>query len=214
MADRGYWERPELTPRQRWSNWWWYHWKHVLVGVVIAAVLVTVIRDQAARVEPDCTVALVTRGALTDREAASLQAELERWSPDANGDGRVCVAVNTIQIDYASEDKSPEALKVMEANVDKLNFDFYTRQSGIFLLEDPASFQANHQALSYLDGSVPPEGAADWENMTRPWTDWAGSGAVELENAGQLWFGRRIVTGGKDEAAFAGAEALWNALFP
>ena len=48
--------------------------------------------------------------------------------------------------------------------------------------------------------------------MVRPWTDWAGSGQAGL-SGGPLWFGRRIVTGEKDEAAFAGAAALWETLF-
>ncbi|MER3104450.1 hypothetical protein, partial [Salmonella enterica] len=86
--------------------------------------------------------------------------------PDGNGDGRVRVAVNAIQIDYTSTDLDDAAIQVMKTNVDKLNSDFYTRQSGIFLLDDPENFQQNHQALTYLDGSLPPENAMDWENMT------------------------------------------------
>lgn len=212
MAEQAYWKRRDLSPAQRWKNWWWYHWKHALIAAVALAAACTVVRDQVTRVEPDCTVALVTRRQPSGQELASLQAELERWAPDANGDGQVLVEVSAIQIDYAATDLSPEALKVMEANVDKLNFDFYTRQSGVFLLEDPANFQRSHQALAYLDGSTPPEGAEDWERMTRPWTDWPGSASVELET--RLWFGRRIITGEEDRAAFAGADALWNALFP
>ena len=157
-------------------------------------------------------MALVVRDEPDSRELASLQAALERTAPDSNGDGEVHVDVYSIQIDYTSQDLSPEALRVMEANVDKLNFDFYTRRSGVFLLDDPENFQANHQALAYLDGSTPPEGSADWENMTIPWADWEGAGGVEL-SGGPLWFARRIVTGPKDEAALAGAQALWEAMF-
>ena len=215
MADQGYWENPTLTFRQKRQNWWYYHKTHVLIGAVAAAALFTVIRGYVTKVEPDCTVALVTRYLPTDGEVASLEAQLARYSPDTNGDGKVYVAVNVIQIDYTSTDMSTESLKIMEANIDKLNFDFYTRQSGIFLLEDPSYFQSNHQALAYLDGSIPPEGSTDWENMVRPWEDWPGSALVEREGRlpQALWFGRRIAAGEKDEAAFAGARALWEALF-
>ena len=123
------------------------------------------------------------------------------------------MAINVIRIDYTSTDMSAEAMKIMEANIDKLNFDFYTRQSGILLLDDPENFQRATQALAYLDGSTPPEGASDWENMVRPWMDWAGSSQAGLSGE-LLWFGRRIVVNEKDEAAFAGAQVLWDALFP
>jgi len=103
----------------------------------------------------------------------------------------------------------------MTTNVDKLNSDFYTRQSGIFLLDDPENFQKAHGALAYLDGSAPPEGAEDWEKMTVPWEEWAGSAGVELHNCDgkQLWFARRAAFSEADEAAFAGAGTLWEALW-
>lgn len=55
----------------------------------------------------------------------------------------------------------------------------------------------------------------DWEEMTVPWKDWAGSGEVELDNceSGRLWFARRAAFSPADEAAFGGANALWAALF-
>lgn len=114
---------------------------------------------------------MVTRYAATPGEIASLQAALEAVCPDADGDGEVHVAVNAIQIDYTSTRMDDAAIQSMTANADKLNAGFYTRQSGVFLLDDPENFQASHGALAYLDGSLPPEGAADWENMTVPWGD-------------------------------------------
>ena len=30
--ERGYWEDPNLTPKQRRDNWWRYHWLHVPVS--------------------------------------------------------------------------------------------------------------------------------------------------------------------------------------
>ena len=205
-------EMPDMTPAQRWANWWHYHWRHVLLGGIVLGILSGIALDQARERKPDCCVALVVRDEPGGQELAALQTALECIAPDANGDGEVHVDVYAIRIDYTSTDLSPEALRVMEANVDKLNFDFYTRRSGIFLLDDPENFQRNHQALAYLDGSTPPEGAEDWENMTVPWAEWDGSGEVKI-SGGPLWFGRRIVTGPKDEAALAGAKALWEAMF-
>ena len=151
-------EARELTPVQKRKNWWRYHWKYVLAGLLGAGFLFVVVRDRVTKIEPDCSVALVTRYGVTEGETAPRKAALEAVCPDSNGDGTVCVAVNIIQLDYTSTDMSAEAMKVMEANIDKLNFDFYTRQSGILLLDDPENFQRATGALAYLDGSQPPEG--------------------------------------------------------
>ncbi len=211
--ERGDWKDSDLTPKQRWSNWWYYNWKFVVLGTLLLCFLGKVIFDHVTEVKPDCGVALVTRYVPDPQETAALEEALEAVCPDVNGDGRVDVAINAIQIDYTSTDLSAEALRVMEANIDKLNFDFYTKQSGIFLLEDPDLFVENTRALSYLDGTTPPEDAVDWENMTRPWSDWQGGEGLELSAADELWFGRRVVLNEKDEEAFAGARALWDILF-
>ncbi len=215
MAERGYWEDPNLTPKQRRDNWWRYHWLHVLCVVLAVIALTGVIWERTHKERYDCSVALVTRYAATPSEIASLQAALEEVCPDVDGDGEVHVAINAIQIDYTSTSLDDAAIQVMTTNVDKLNSDFYTRQSGIFLLDDPENFQANHGALTYLDGSLPPEDAMDWENMTIPWSDWSGSESVELVNCqgDHLWFARRIQTSVKDEKAFAGEQLLWDRMF-
>lgn len=215
MKERGYWNDSSLTPRQRRDNWWRYHWLQVLCAVLAVIALSGVLWERARREEYDCSVALVTRYAATPEEIDSLRLALEAVCPDADGDGEVHVAVNAIQIDYTSTRMDDAAIQSMTANVDKLNADFYTRQSGIFLLDDPENFQRNHGALAYLDGSTPPGGAVDWENMTRPFGNWSGGTAVELQNcqADRLWFARRIVTDPRDEAAFAGEQDLWDNMF-
>ena len=208
-------EMPDMTPQQRRANWWHYHWFHVLIAALAAAVVLGIVWEQTGKERYDCSVALVTRYAATPAEIASIQAALEQTCPDYNGDGEVHVAINAIQIDYTSDDMDEAAIQVMTTNVDKLNADFYTRQSGVFLLDDPENFQIAHGALAWLDGSTPPEDALNWEDMTIPWKDWDGSAGVELDNceADRLWFARRAAFDQADETAFAGADALWTALF-
>ena len=210
------WEMPEhMSPQQRRDNWWRYHWLHVLIVVLLVIVAAGVAWERSTKERYDCSVALVTRYAATPAEIASIQEALEAVCPDFDGDGEVHVAVNAIQIDYVTTDMDDATIQVMTTNVDKLNSDFYTRQSGIFLLDDPENFQMAHEALAWLDGSTPPEGTLDWEDMTIPWKDWAGSAQVELDNCDgdRLWFARRAAFDESDEAAFMGANALWEILF-
>ena len=206
---------PDMTPQQRRANWWHYHRFHVLIALLAVIAVLGIVRERTGKERYDCSVALVTRYAATSAEIASIQAALEQVCPDYNGDGEVHVAINAIQIDYTSDDMDEAAIQVMTTNVDKLNADFYTRQSGVFLLDDPENFQTAHGALAWLDGSTPPEDALNWEDMTIPWKDWEGSAGVELDNceADRLWFARRAAFDQADEAAFAGAGALWAALF-
>lgn len=207
-------EMPDMTPQQRRANWWHYHRLHVLIAALAVIAVLGMVWEQVTKERYDCSVALVTRYAATSAEIASIQAALERICPDYNGDGEVHVAINAIQIDYTSTDLDDAAIQVMTTNVDKLNADFYTRQSGIFLLDDPENFQIAHGALARADGSTPTEDALNWEDMTIPWKEWAGSAGVELDNceADRLWFAQRAVFDQADEAAFAGAGALWAAL--
>ena len=205
----------DMTPQQRRDNWWRYHWLYVLIGVLAAITVAGVVWERITKEHYDCSVALVIRYAAAPAEIASIQEALERVCPDHDGDGEVHVAINAIQIDYTSTDLDNAAIQLMTTNVDKLNSDFYTRQSGIFLLDDPENFQIAHGALAWLDGSAPPEGALDWENMTVPWKDWGGSAGVKLVNCDgeRLWFARRAAFDQADKRAFEGAGALWAALF-
>jgi len=208
-------EMPPMTDAQRRSNWWHYHKLHILIAVLAIAAICFTVWERVNRDKPDCSVAMVVRFTPTSDEIAALQGALESVCLDTNGDGEVSVALNVIRIDYLSTDLDDAAVRDMTANVDKLNADFYTRQSGIFLLDDPASFQTAHEALLYLDGSVPPEGAVDWEKMVIPWNQCEAVKDVTFMagDTSQLWFARRIVLTDTDRQAFTGAEALWNVLF-
>ncbi|MDE7245215.1 MAG: hypothetical protein K2O18_14755, partial [Oscillospiraceae bacterium] len=191
------------------------HKRYILIAVLAIAVIVFSVWERGSKDTPDCSVAMVVRFTPTSDEIAALQDALESVCPDVNGDGEVSVALNVIRIDYLSMDLDDAAVMDMTANVDKLNADFYTRQSGIFLLDDPASFQAAHEALSYLDGSTPPEGAREWEKMALPWSQCEAVKDITFMagDTGGLWFARRMILNDEDQQAFTGAEALWTALF-
>lgn len=203
-------EMPDMTPRQRRDNWWRYHWIYVLIAVLAAITLLGIGWERWNRESYDGGAALVARYAVMPEELAALQAALEAVGADADGDGEVHISVRDIQIDYTAADLDDASLRQMTANVDKLHADFYTGASGLFLLDDPENFQKNHEALRYTDGSEPAEGAADWENMVRPWSDSPALAGLRFRNldTDSLWLGRRIGEG------FQGEDALWDALFP
>ena len=200
-------EMPDLTPQQRRDNWWRYHWLYVLAGVLAVLTAAGIAWERFARAEYDCGAALVTRYAVTQEELSALKTALEAASEDSNSDGRVQVSVNDIQIDYTATDLDDASIRQMTTNVDKLHADFYTGQSGVFILDDPENFQRNHAALRYLDGSEPTEDAVDWENMVRHWNDSPVLNGLTFRNldTASLYLGRRIGEVSGDD--------LWNGLF-
>lgn len=210
MAEQGFWKDPNLTSKQRRDNWWRYHWLHVLIAVLAAITVIGIAWERLSREESDGGAAIVARYTITPEEASALQSVLEAAGLDENGDGEVHISVSDIQIDYTSTGLDDAALRQMTANVDKLHADFYTGASGLFILDDPKNFQANHEALRYLNGTEPAEGAVDWENMVRPWSDSPALAGLTFRNldTASLWLGRRI------GESFEGEDALWNALFP
>ena len=200
-------EMPDLTPQQRRDNWWRYHWLYVLAGVLAVLTAAGIAWERFARAEYDCGAALVTRYAVTQKELSALKTALEAAAEDSNSDGRVQVSVNDIQIDYTATDLDDASIRQMTTNVDKLHADFYTGQSGVFILDDPENFQRNHAALRYLDGSEPTEDAVDWENMVRHWNDSPVLNGLTFRNldTASLYLGRRIGEVSGDD--------LWNGLF-
>lgn len=201
-------EMPDMTPAQRRDNWWRYHWLYVLIGVLAVIAAAGIAWEHFTRTEYDCGAALVTRYAVTPEELSALKTALEAAAADSNGDGKIQVAVNDIQIDYTATDLDDASIRQMTTNVDKLHADFYTGQSGVFILDDPENFQRNHAALLYLDGSEPAEDAVDWENMVRSWNDSPALTGLTFRNldTASLYLGRRIGN--------ANGAALWNGLFP
>ena len=200
-------EMPDLTPQQRRDNWWRYHWLYVLADVLAVLTAAGIAWERFARAEYDCGAALVTRYAVTQKELSALKTALEAAAEDSNSDGRVQVSVNDIQIDYTATDLDDASIRQMTTNVDKLHADFYTGQSGVFILDDPENFQRNHAALRYLDGSEPTEDAVDWENMVRHWNDSPVLNGLTFRNldTASLYLGRRIGEVSGDD--------LWNGLF-
>lgn len=201
-------EMPDLTPQQRRDNWWRYHWLYVLAGVLAVLTAAGIAWERFFRAEYDCGAALVTRYAVTQEELSALKTALEAAAEDSNSDGRVQVSVNDIQIDYTATDLDDASIRQMTTNVDKLHADFYTGQSGVFILDDPENFQRNHAALRYLDGSEPTEDAVDWEHMVRHWNDSPVLNGLTFRNldTASLYLGRRIGEVSGDD--------LWNGLFP
>ena len=164
---------PELTPRQKASNWWHYHWLYVAAAIAGALIAGSIIKDTVFRPRPDYQVGVVSRYELPVDTSNALTEALTQFGEDLNGDGRVLVQLNQYTVDFHSEETNADAYSQM-AGVTRLSADL---QSGggtyVFLMEDPAGFEEQTGALQDLDGTGgdPDAPPADWENMVYRWED-------------------------------------------
>lgn len=216
-------DRPlELTPAQKRKNWLYYHKWHIALGGVLAAALVSIGWHALGigEIRPDYQVAYVGSDALPEDTAAALEAGFAALGEDLNGDGRTVVRV----VQYLTANADPELAYSAAA---LLTGDLVDCESYFFLLEDPAGFQRNYQALCRLDGSLPEDGERVPAYLA--WTDCpvlAGmdlgeysdtllgetvSGSSDALVSG-LYLGRRGFWTEKSVPHPEGCETLWNRL--
>ena len=202
---------PELTPAQQRANWWHYHWYYV--ALIAAAVLMVgyFVWSRVTEVQPDYTVAVVSR---TDPDTAflsQLETQLEALAEDVNGDGKVKVTVKGIwlALDYETQDASLR--KLMQSSEDKLNSDFYLCESTLFIVADPAAMEQRYGCFQTLDGKDPEEGdVLSVEDFALPLQDTA---LANLQSeSSTLWYAARRLNEGMNADAAAALSALWEKL--
>lgn len=111
-------QQPEApqTPRGRWDNFWYHHkWKVILGGVflVIGAWLVT---QSVTRTKPDYMICMVSMHSISPYADAHLEELLVPYGEDLNGDGKVVVEIQCLNVAASTEEVSnPEAIASQQA---------------------------------------------------------------------------------------------------
>ena len=121
------------------QNFWFYYKKHLLIALAVLAVALWFTWQDAAIPEPDYHIGLVRTVPLSDAELQALEARIGAAGEDVNGDGTVLVKIHTYYVDLA--DESLNAGVRNEQAVAALDADLVGGTSGIFLLEDAATFR-------------------------------------------------------------------------
>lgn len=218
-------ERPELTPRERRSNWWHYHKWHVALAAVLLLIMLDVGKSVLGlgAVHPDYQVAYVGGAYLPDETAAALEQALAAYGEDINGDGRVAVQLNRYLVDAVGDEGAAYA----SANRVKLMADLERSDSAFFILEEPETFQFQYQILRKLDGTLPTGYERDVSDCYLPWSECPVLASLDLgkytatvlgesvtgssgEWLSEMFFARR---GYWAEQKYAAAyDAMWNIL--
>ena len=185
----------ELTPEEKRKNWWYYHKWHVVGGIVLALLAANLIWDVMGRGEPkpDYQVGYVGSFSLPDDTAAAIESSLAAYGVDVNGDGQVLVRVRQYVSDPNGDPRAVSAITV------QLIGDVSGQESFLFLLEDPESFQEYYHALSYRDGSLPPEEDNSVDNVALRWEDCPVLAGLDLGDYTHEIFGVGTMTGSSQE---------------
>ncbi len=203
----------EYTSREKAVNWWDYH-RWLVYGLIAVLILaIWMVHDLFFRAEPDVYVSYVGAEALPEDTAADLKLLLTSLAEDVDGDGKVLVQVDQYAVRFGDDSQSDYAAYVSMA---QLLSAIAGERSAIFLLEDPAGFQAETGALGYLDGTAPEDGAADWERMTLRWTDCPALTAYGLKDDDArfdgVYLGFRAAFSEEQAEKFSASGALWRAM--
>lgn len=178
----------ELTLKEKWKNWWYYHWKMVVLVVIAVLSVISMALKSLGITEPltDYQVAYIGSKPLSDEAVEAVNTAFQEYGEDCSGDGVITVVINQYVIYENTEDA--ESIQMSSAAVSMLESDIVSRQSYFFLLEDPEEFCVSYQALADADGNLPPEGDDSWEDKVYPVSEFIAG--MPAEETG-LYFGRR-----------------------
>ncbi len=127
-----------MSPRNWLSNFWYHNsWTVIIVSfvVVVAAVLIW---QSATKENPDFRICMACSSAVPDEAVMILEEELEQYATDINGDGKVIVQIQMLDINsQLVVGQSTLAANNRQAVVLQLS----TRDTMIFAL-DPAYYES------------------------------------------------------------------------
>ena len=201
------------------KNWWTYHWKPVLLILVLVFIGAVCAAQLFGRKEPDMRVGYAALQELPPETAAALTKALEGLCPDRDGDGTATVELEQFAVDLR-EGAVPADMNAQMAGVTLMTgFIYDAGGANLFLLEDPAGFQRRTGALRYLDGTAPSEETGydvdNWRQMVYAVKDCPVLAGLDL--GGQtlpegLYIGRCAPSDRADPDYAAAIDSLWETL--
>ena len=208
------------------KNWLHYHWLYLIVAAVALWVGISWLGNALHWGEtlPDYQIAYVGKRSLPDDTAHAIENAFAQYGEDLNGDGAVCVRLNQYVSD--TEDKENASTYALAAQMQFLS-DMNAEDSYFLLLDDPAHFQLDYQALANWDGTPPDDSDYTAAGKTVCWADCPALAEADLGTyqttvlgttvtGENLYLGRRAfyedAKAEKAARAREGAERLWQNL--
>ena len=222
----------QYTRKEKWTNWWDYNLKWViLIGIAVAFVAYNFIGQYFFVPKPDYNIAVVAPYYLPDDTVTALQDGScpVRRGPQRRRQGAGDAECLHAGLQRRAIPQTESAAYLTMAGTTKLATDVQGGLSSIFLLYDPAGFEDSTGTLRYLDGSLPaPDSDDDWWNMVYKWTDCPVLAGLDLgeyradtthaqggdsqQYLSDFYIGMRGAWNTATAENLAGGEELWQAL--
>lgn len=173
-----------LTPRGKWENFWYHNKWYVLGGLALCLALFAFIWQSATRVKPDYLICMVATDAVLPSADERLEEALSAYAKDRNGDGKIRVEVQCLNIaamngdvvnDQATADQQSAMAHLMTRDVVLWAMDpsYYNGTLSTAFDGKPASF---FEPLDEMAGTV--SGVSD----NRAYWDWTGSPIIDADD--------------------------------
>ncbi len=206
---------PPSTPKGKWENFW-YHYKWVTLGVLAVVAIGIILTVQAVtRVKPDYLVCMAMGQGMSESAVTWLENELAALGEDINGDGKVKVTLQPLNISKSAGTHANTNNQAVLAHIvarDVLLFAF-----------DP-SYYNNSLAAAMRDGEkffAPIDASVAGISADGTYWNWKGSTALDQaamkSSVGvqqELYFGVRAIPSSaseKDRAEFEAHRKLLKA---
>lgn len=109
----------EYTKKEKFANWWHYHWYFVLGGLVVVGLVVFFVVDAMRQTTPDLQMAILTETPLPTELGEVLGEQLSPYVRDVDGDGEqtLMVEVYTMSPAVSEEEALAEVSSVAPADM-------------------------------------------------------------------------------------------------
>ncbi len=179
-------EKKEYTKKEKFSNWWAYHWGWVAGGIGAVILLVALVYPVFAQPKADLTIGVVTPGAFPDSLIEALQDTLAPVVGDRNGDGKTIVVIETYIISNEGEPSSQGEVvdpNMQMAGIVRLTGALSGGDPVLFLIDSAGlpDYQEQFGLIGNPDGSSIPEGSDKWKSASVLWSDSPALSSLPME---------------------------------
>lgn len=146
------------TFAEKWENFWYYHKWHAIIALFLAVTLIIATVQCAERESYDSEFVLFSYNTFTAAEMDAVEAELEKYYPDLNGDGEVNVQV--IDCSYSDKELSDQ----QAAKKQKLTAVLASHNNALIFIVDDETFkflEQSHEGFFVDTGLSQKEGRAE-----------------------------------------------------
>lgn len=96
--------KPDSPSKKKLDNYWYHYKWHTIAGIAILLMAVMFLRDMVFRTQPDATIIMISEEYYFTGELEELQQQLEQSAWDRNGDGKVSIQIDFINLPAENDD--------------------------------------------------------------------------------------------------------------